>query len=109
MDSETLCQQFLHATRDIAALARAIGEESWAEEFFDRAAKALENPQTPCKTRLRAAYRHTRVFGGMGSWNDNPLFSADEKGLSGTYERCSTALYQAREATRRHLLFTAIK
>jgi len=43
------------------------------------------------------------VFGGMGSWNDSPPFSAHEHGLSDEFEKTTSALYEIRSTAMVHL------
>lgn len=53
----------------------------------------LELPQIPHDNlRIFEAASRADVFGGMGSWNDSPLYMAHEKGLDKEYERLSNEL-----------------
>ena len=49
--------------------------------------------------RMFLAASQADVFGGMGSWNDDPAGIAQEKGLGEEYDRLSKELYvQIRKA-----------
>ena len=57
------------------------------------AAKVLEEPQIPPQNQniFRAASA-ADVFGGMGSWNDEPGWRAQDKGLGQVYDELSDQL-----------------
>ncbi|KWX87857.1 hypothetical protein AMQ83_10505, partial [Paenibacillus riograndensis] len=75
--------------REIGALADGIGEQFWTYNFFEPArdilkgqAPAAQPPfllpavyKVQARILLNAVYK-AWVFGGMGSWNDNPPYSA---------------------------------
>ncbi|GGF67394.1 hypothetical protein GCM10010912_10450 [Paenibacillus albidus] len=101
--SEVLAE-VLHRT---GRLAEDIEEVFWKKNFFDPALAILEGtaaiPQL-CfdlpsvysdKTRrlLNAVYK-AWVFGGMGSWNDNPPYSAHLKDRQQEYDEVSAELYK---------------
>ena len=54
--------------------------------FFDKARHTLANEALLARERLRLACEQSHVFGGMGSWNDSPPFSAAEHGLLEEFE-----------------------
>ncbi len=92
----------------IGQLAEEIGEGFWKQNFFDPAIEMLDD-RTPSRKfafelppvytddswRLLNAIYKSWVFGGMGSWNDVPPYSAHENGKSEEYDRCSGELYAA--------------
>lgn len=94
--------EFSNALADIAELADKIDEKYWASIF--RKAKDTLNgklaheqtglPDLPEKNlRLYSAAAQADVFGAMGSWNDSPPWSAEQKGLSDDYTRMSNELF----------------
>ncbi len=103
MTEHELIRRFHLAASDMAKLAEAIGEWHWKQAFFDRALQTLENEALPERERLRLACEQTHVFGGMGSWNDSPPFSAAERGLLKEFENATAALYDIRSAVMVHL------
>lgn len=91
--------------KDIGQLAHEIGEEHWKTNFFDAALDLLkgstsfkrdlpENYSEQAQRVFAAVYR-CWVFGGMGSWNDVPPYSAHEHGKSAEFDAYSDALYNA--------------
>ena len=103
MTEQELVRRFHQALTDISTLAEAIGELHWKRAFFDKAAQTLENESMPFEERLRLACEQSHVFGGMGSWNDSPPFSAHEHGLSDEFEKTTSALYEIRSTAMVHL------
>ncbi len=93
------------ALTDIGQLAHEIGEEHWKVNFFDAALDLLkgstsfkrdlpENYSEQAQRVFAAVYR-CWVFGGMGSWNDVPPYSAHEHGKSAEFDTYSDALHSA--------------
>ena len=103
MTEQELVRRFHKALTDISTLAEAIGELHWKRAFFDKAAQTLENESMPFEKRLRLACEQSHVFGGMGSWNDSPPFSAHEHSLSDEFEKTTSALYEIRSTAMAHL------
>jgi len=103
MTEPELLRRFDQALTDIAQLAEAIGEQHWKQAFFDRALQTLANESLPERERLQLACEQTHVFGGMGSWNDSPPFSAAEHGLLAEFETATEALYEIRSLAMVHL------
>ncbi|OAM31999.1 NADH dehydrogenase [Eikenella sp. NML03-A-027] len=103
MTEPELLRRFDQALTDIAQLAEAIGEQHWKQAFFDRALQTLANESLPECERLQLVCEQTHVFGGMGSWNDSPPFSAAEHGLLEEFEQTTAALYEIRSAAIVHL------
>jgi len=91
------------------SLAEAIGEQHWKQAFFDRALQTLANESLPERERLQLVCEQTQVFGGMGSWNDSPPFSAHEHGLSDEFEKTTSALYEIRSTAMAHLRRKSVK
>lgn len=88
---------FAQVCHDIAELADEIGETHWASNFFRQAYMALSNDSLPAARRLKIALNKTHVFGGMGSWNDSPPFSAQLHGRCARYDELTEALWQCRQ------------
>ena len=109
MTEQELVRRFHQALTDISTLAEAIGELHWKRAFFDKAARTLENESMPFEERLRLACEQSHVFGGMGSWNDSPPFSAHEHGLSDEFEKTTSALYEIRSTAMAHLRRKSVK
>ena len=98
---------FLSVLSKIKAFAEEIGYPNFAC-LFQKAADILSGaidtdsveyppllPALPDENqRLFLAASTADVFGGMGSWNDDPTYSAHLKGLDQTYERLSQALFE---------------
>jgi len=63
----------------------------------------LANESLPERERLQLVCEQTQVFGGMGSWNDSPPFSAVEHGLLDEFETVTAALYEIRSLVMVHL------
>lgn len=103
MTEQELIRRFHSALTEIAALAEMINELHWKRNFFDKAIQTLENEDMPSERRLQSACVQTHVFGGMGSWNDSPPFSAAQCGLSEAFEQRTSALYEIRSAAILHL------
>ncbi|CAM4006749.1 hypothetical protein [Saccharibacillus endophyticus] len=93
------------ALTNIGQLAHEIGEEHWKVNFFDAALGILEG-STSFKRELPESYSEQAqrvfaavyrcwVFGGMGSWNDVPPYSAHEHGKSAEFDAYSDILYNA--------------
>ncbi|OWA37963.1 hypothetical protein B9G55_06375 [Saccharibacillus sp. O16] len=86
-------------------LADEIGEQHWKLNFFGPALHILNgqlHAETPLPAgyseqaqRMYAAVYRSWVFGGMGSWNDVPPYSAHEKGKDQEFASCSDELYAA--------------
>jgi len=93
------------ALTNIGELAHEIGEEHWKINFFDAALGILEGtvsfkrklPESYSEQaqRVCAAVYRCWVFGGMGSWNDVPPYSAHEHGKSAEFDAYSDTLYDA--------------
>ena len=99
--------EFEEVLLDIRELAQRIGARHFAQ-LFGSAYEALTSPEEPSlpewsrdtmpglngdALRLYAAASRADVFGGMGSWNDDPSGMAYAEGLSDEYDRLSNALY----------------
>ena len=99
--------EFEEVLLDIQDLAQTIGARHFAQ-VFESAYDCLTAPEEPSipgwaqgtmpslsseSLRLYAAASRADVFGGMGSWNDDPSGMAYAKGLSDEYDRLSNALY----------------
>ncbi|WP_153717951.1 hypothetical protein [Eikenella corrodens] len=103
MTEPELLRCFDQALTDIAQLAEAIGEQHWKQAFFNRALHTLANESLPERERLQLVCEQTHVFGGMGSWNDSPPFSAAEHGLLDEFETATAELYEIRSLAMVHL------
>ncbi|OAM25856.1 NADH dehydrogenase [Eikenella sp. NML01-A-086] len=103
MTEQELIRRFHQALAEIAQLAGAIGEQHWQQAFFDKARHTLANEALLARERLRLACEQSHVFGGMGSWNDSPPFSAAEHGLLEEFEQTTAVLYEIRSAAIVHL------
>lgn len=103
MTEPELLRRFDQALTNIAQLAEAIGEQHWKQAFFDRALQTLANESIPAHKRLQLACEQTHVFGGMGSWNDSPPFSAAEHGLLEEFGTATAALYEIRSLATAYL------
>ncbi|WP_025704156.1 hypothetical protein [Paenibacillus graminis] len=88
-------------------LADGIGESFWTNNFF-KPARDILNEQAPAaqmpfhlpavykdqaRTLLNAVYK-AWVFGGMGSWNDSPPYSAYVHGREQEFNILSARLYE---------------
>ncbi len=104
-DLERSAGRLEQALMEIGKLADKIGEEHWKINFFDPALDLLSG-RAPVQNQLPGGYSERAqrvyaavyrswVFGGMGSWNDVPPYSAHEHGLSAEFDACSDALYSA--------------
>ena len=104
---ENCREDFETVLLEIRDLARKIGH-SYFERIFADAYDILTGPDEPAipewaketmpelkgeSLRLFLAASRADVFGGMGSWNDDPSGMADQKGLKEEYDRLSNALY----------------
>ncbi|MNC34805.1 hypothetical protein D3C75_832590 [compost metagenome] len=94
--------------RQIGELADAIEENFWTSNFFEPA-RGILNEKGPAaqlsfhlpavykdqaRTLLNAVYK-AWVFGGMGSWNDSPPYSAHLHDREQEYNLLSARLYEA--------------
>ncbi|ANF97887.1 hypothetical protein [Paenibacillus bovis] len=100
-------KQFRQSLEQIAALAEDIEQSFWKQNFFDPGIAILDGASAPklafdlpdvysdeARRLLNAVYK-TWVFGAMGSWNDEPPYSAHLHDKSEEYERISAQLYAA--------------
>ena len=98
---ENNIEEFKDILTRIEDLAIKIECENFAKVFHSArndlldldAAKVLEDPQIPPQhlSIFRAA-SSADVFGGMGSWNDEPGWLAQDKGLGQVYDELSDQL-----------------
>ena len=98
---ENNIEEFKDILTRIEDLAIKIGCENFAKVFHSArnllldldAAKVLEDPQIPPQHQniFRAASA-ADVFGAMGSWNDEPGWLAQDKGLGPQYDELSDQL-----------------
>ncbi|WP_379152959.1 hypothetical protein [Paenibacillus sp. sgz5001063] len=93
--------------RQIGDLASEIGESFWTEHFFEPAGQVLNGTgpavqlsftlpdiyNDQARTLLNAVYK-AWVFGGMGSWNDGPPYSAYQHDREQEYSELSARLYE---------------
>lgn len=80
---------------NIADLAHQIEEFSW-ETIFREAKESLNNESLLIDARIKKSLAKSSVFGGMGSWNDSPPYSAHQKNLSQKFELLTSELYEQR-------------
>ncbi|MRN52304.1 hypothetical protein [Paenibacillus monticola] len=93
--------------QQIGQLSVEIDETFWKDSFFDQGIAILEGlPSAPQLSfdlpsvysdqahRLLDAVYKTWVFGGMGSWNDSPPFSAYTHNRKQEYDKISIELYE---------------
>ncbi|MDY6066051.1 MAG: hypothetical protein SPI59_07005 [Finegoldia sp.] len=83
---------FDQTIKEISQFAIKIGADNFVK-YFDFARDKLwsQDPHKSYQSILSAVYS-CDVFGGMGSWNDEPYALAEEMGLTGDYVRLSKAL-----------------
>lgn len=80
------CKDFAHIFSSAKNLLD--GANEYPDEKY-----GLALPQLPQdKLQIFEAASRADVFGGMGSWNDSPPYTAHEKGLDKEYERLSNEL-----------------
>ena len=97
-----------HALQQISDFAEQIDQRFWQVNFFDPAIVMLTDAKTAPKLafelpevyseeayRLLNAVYKAWVFGGMGSWNDEPANSAHSRQLEQSYTQLSAQLYHA--------------
>ncbi|MDO7907755.1 hypothetical protein Q5741_15190 [Paenibacillus sp. JX-17] len=104
-----VCSSRLHQVlQGIGELADAIEESFWREKFFEPGLNILKGilpvPKMSfdlpaiyseqASRMLNAAYK-SWVFGGMGSWNDSPPYSAYQHQKEKEYEELTSQLYEA--------------
>lgn len=91
----------------IGDLANAIEESFWTDHFFEPAKSVLNGTGTAAqlsfylpdiykdqaRTLLNAVYK-AWVFGGMGSWNDSPPYSAYQHDREQEFNTLSARLYE---------------
>ncbi|WP_233183033.1 hypothetical protein [Paenibacillus sonchi] len=93
--------------REMGDLADGIGEQFWTNNFFEPARVILKGkaPAAQPPFHLPAVYKDQArfllnavykawVFGGMGSWNDNPPYSAYLHEREQDYTLLSARLYE---------------
>ncbi|TKJ90678.1 hypothetical protein PaeCFBP13512_12665 [Paenibacillus sp. CFBP13512] len=97
-----------HALQQISDFAEQIDQRFWQVNFFDPAIVMLTDATNAPKLTfelpevyaeeayllLNAVYK-AWVFGGMGSWNDEPANSAHSRQLEQSYNQLSAQLYHA--------------
>jgi hypothetical protein len=76
----------------LSEFATEIEEDHWAN-FFNKGKLKMEqiNEDDDVETYID---QMMSPFGGMGSWNDSPPYSAHEKGLDDEFKRNSDELYR---------------
>lgn len=95
---------FAQVLEEIESFARVIEFPFWADRFNKSRQLLLGNETKtdiplpdldlpPENLKLFLAAQQAYVFGGMGSWNDSPPYSANEKGLSKQYDDLSAQLH----------------
>lgn len=98
-------EDYKHVLHDLSALAEKIGYGHFSS-MFDTAYEILDEASTSnhdnapyylkdLPDRLKSimlARNYSYVFGGMGSWNDEPCGAADEMGLGNEYNRLTDEL-----------------
>lgn len=94
---EDQTEEFKQVLIEIEALAKKIGATNFAK-IFHSAYDCLEAGQ------IFEAVCKADVFGGMGSWNDDPSGMAYDKGLESKYNELSNRLV---EQMRYHLMYAA--
>lgn len=94
---EDQTEEFKQILIEIEALAKKIGATNFAK-IFHSAYDCL------CAGQIFEAVRKADVFGGMGSWNDDPAGMAYDKGLESKYNELSNRLL---EQMRYHLMYAA--
>lgn len=87
---------FKETLKNIAMLAHDMDEFSW-EKMFIHAYERLTDSSLTISERLEQAVYKSAVFGGMGSWNDSPPYSAHVHNLSTEYEQLTRQLYEQRK------------
>ncbi|MFD1175936.1 hypothetical protein ACFQ3W_06395 [Paenibacillus puldeungensis] len=101
---DELSDRLKNALSNISQLAEDIDEEFWKESFFDKALQIVEGKlvkenQLPDiysdqAQRIINAVYSSWVFGGMGSWNDSPPYSAQLHGKEKEFSLFSDTLYE---------------
>ncbi|MCP3773753.1 ATP-binding protein [Paenibacillus sp. MZ04-78.2] len=102
---DDLSQRLRIALSNISKLAEEISEMGWKERFFDKGIKCLIGEQAEEKNLLPEHYPVSAqrimntiscswVFGGMGSWNDSPPYSAHCHGKEMEYHKYTNELYE---------------
>ncbi|OKP86116.1 hypothetical protein A3842_06865 [Paenibacillus sp. P3E] len=95
------------ALRQIGDLAYTIEESFWSDHFFEPAKSVLNGTgiaaqlsfhlpdiyKDQARTLLNAVYK-AWVFGGMGSWNDSPPYSAYQHDREQEFNTISARLYE---------------
>ena len=94
---ENQTEDFKQVLVEIETLAEKIGATNFAK-IFRGAYDYLEAGQ------IYEAVNKAAVFGGMGSWNDDPAGMAYEKGLESEYNELSNRLL---EQVRYHVMYAA--
>lgn len=97
-----------HILQQTSIFAEQIDQTFWQQQFFNPAIEILQGSQTAPKLafelpevyaeeayRLLNAVYKAWVFGGMGSWNDDPANSAHSHQLEQQYRDLSEQLYTA--------------
>ncbi|TCT17118.1 hypothetical protein EDC18_101415 [Natranaerovirga pectinivora] len=101
--AEGLKEALYSRLTDIIELSQNIREESWVS-FFERARKKLVDDEPVVSNHISGSYpelNHRLIetvslawcFGGMGSWNDSPPYSAHTAGLDEEFKRVTEGLY----------------
>jgi len=96
-------EEMISSLTDIMELAVNIKEESWAT-FFDKARNKLVGKDVTVSSHISSSYpelNHRIIeavssgwcFGGMGSWNDSPPYSAHVAGLDENFRKVTEKLY----------------
>lgn len=97
---DALIIEFLHCTKAMHELAVRLEAINFAK-MMARTIGILEDPTLDPIKKLTYAYDSSHIFGGMGSWNDSPPFTAHEMGISEEFERITDDFYDIREQVRK--------
>ncbi len=101
--TDGLKETMISSLSDIIELSKNIKEESWAK-FFENAKNKLIAEEDIISKNISCSYpelNHRLIeavssgwcFGGMGSWNDSPPYSAHVLGLDEEFKRVTENLY----------------
>ncbi|MCP2040055.1 hypothetical protein L1281_000635 [Neisseria sp. HSC-16F19] len=96
---QTLIEQFAAQTVLMRGLADRLGYPNFAH-MMTNTLSSLHDTHLSERERLQRAYDASRIFGGMGSWNDSVPVTAFEMGISDEFDQTTERFWAVRTAVR---------
>lgn len=100
-DKQSLIDEFARCALALRGLADKLDCPNFAK-MMDDTLSCLCDDGLNDRQKLLRAYECSRIFGGMGSWVDNPPFLACELGLSDEYDKITDEFWKIRQKAHKN-------